>query len=986
VEPDGFSRPDLLLYETWVEKFRETYVGPIELPWGEIEHKFRYDMELPRIFWQKRGTTYWLNISAVPKQERPWGWESSMDRWNDVAVQGWYDDPANWWWDMLISPAPALTFEDLFPGDTYAVGNTFTTSGIPVSVRPFRLWDGTLYYTGRAIVDYAGQAGGTGNEINTNNVNLDFALPFPVTDVSFLFGEYAGQNNNLAINGNMVNFKKYHDIDGMTIGGVHVSVAGGFGNDTGIVKLSGRVNQLAVGGQEHFIDDVTFSKFLDMSFELTTCEGPIKWLQFPDMANGVNIISSIEHPTVADDFVCTNGRPITEVHFWGSFLDREGRHWAQDVPIPPAQSPRVDKFKLSFHRDIPAGVDPDMRWSHPGELLKEVYADEFERHYWDSIPHVDTAGNIWWEHKFYYMVKLRDEDRFLQRKGEIYWLDIGAQMADGGDSFQWGWETSKDHWNDAAVSGDGYRWEPLAHPEQADFEDLPLNNVYTVGQSFSTGLLSIVVEPFRYHDGTQDLNGNASVTATGCAGGSGQEIRLSTVNLAFEFPCETNQLQMDVGYQGGILNLDINGEKKVFDNLNDINVQIIGGVLFLFDDPDGDGKGKLSLKGPIYNLSLGGQELCIDNIEYVCKHLDMAFALITQDDTAYCEGDFDRDGDVDGKDMAVFIEDFNRTDCHDSGDCEGDFNYDGSVKDDDIMVFAPDYGRQDCLCTIPVDCDDNDSCTFDFIDPATMQCTHRQICEACCLADAMCDNLPIDECVSQGGNPMGQGTNCTTTQCSSAVEHDEGITFPVNGLVLYAPSIGAETISLSGPMAMDVYFEGPEEGDAQDDDDNGLDEVRTRVLSLDLHGIDPVLGPVSLKLNHAFDSTGGIEETENLLVGRLDVPPFGPAGSVADSFFDIFVEIETGGQKRHSNTPLRFAGTITYKPLEDKDVFWCVSTEPVELFNEAGISTGETLGCIEPMGACCIAGRCIALARSECVARGGDYKGPGTECAIGLCE
>ena len=184
---------------------------------------------------------------------------------------------------------------------------------------------------------------------------------------------------------------------------------------------------------------------------------------------------------------------------------------------------------------------------------------------------------------------------------------------------------------------------------------------------------------------------------------------------------------------------------------------------------------------------------------------------------------------------------------------------------------------------------------------------------------------------------------------------------------------------------MDVYFEGPEEGDAQDDDSDGLDEVKTRVVSLNLHGTHPFLGPISLKLNPDFNSTGEIEETQNLLAARLDVPPFGPEGSTADSFFDVFVEIEVAGQKRHSEDPLRFAGVITYKPRGENDVFSCITTKPVVLFNEAGYPTGETIGCVEPIGACCINGRCQELTEAECERRSGEYQGAGTECAQDLC-
>ena len=59
-----------------------------------------------------------------------------------------------------------------------------------------------------------------------------------------------------------------------------------------------------------------------------------------------------------------------------------------------------------------------------------------------------------------------------------------------------------------------------------------------------------------------------------------------------------------------------------------------------------------------------------------------------------CEGDFDKDQDVDGSDLAVFAADFGRTDC--TGDCEGDFDSDNDVDGSDLAVFAADFGRTDC--------------------------------------------------------------------------------------------------------------------------------------------------------------------------------------------------------------------------------------------------------------------------------------------------
>jgi hypothetical protein len=61
-----------------------------------------------------------------------------------------------------------------------------------------------------------------------------------------------------------------------------------------------------------------------------------------------------------------------------------------------------------------------------------------------------------------------------------------------------------------------------------------------------------------------------------------------------------------------------------------------------------------------------------------------------------CEGDYDKDGDVDGSDLAVFTADFGRTDCATGPSCEGDFEPDGDVDGSDLAIFAADFGRTDC--------------------------------------------------------------------------------------------------------------------------------------------------------------------------------------------------------------------------------------------------------------------------------------------------
>lgn len=553
VSPEVFSRPDKLLYEVWVDTFTENYVDAIPIIPGEtFEHKFRYDLDLPRMFWQRRDRIYWLNIAAVPKNpEFPWGWESSMDRWNDEAVQGWYKDPDNRYWEPLLE------------------------SGTPEK------------------------------------------------------------------------------------------------------------------------------SDLNMSFELTTCKGPIKWLQFPDMAQGANIPSIPPDQIVADDWRCREGKPITEVHFWGSYVDPdEQKHWEENNPGPPRNllpsTPGVGVFKLSIHEDVPPGADPDMPWSHPdpeGLLLDiEVDFSEVLERYWDSIPHTNPDGEVWWEHKFYYIIRLKEP--FPQEEGKVYWLNIAAKPLES--SWVWGWETSKDHWNDDAVRGDGVGWVNLGS-WGSDFDDLPLGATYHDGDTFVTSGIPVAVKPFPTGSNV------ARVVNFGKAGGSGNELEINNVTLDFDFrvtPARAG-LSLVFGEYGGTLHMEVNGDTRDFDNFVDIKGHNIGGPKVSVVNGLGNDMGRLTLTGPVVQFAIGGQELYIDDLK--ANPVDMSFLLIAKDDTPYCLSDFNREGDVDGSDLAVFAGDFDRADCYFTGDCEGDFDYDGKVDPADLGKFAEAFGRRDCPCSMSLD-------------------------------------------------------------------------------------------------------------------------------------------------------------------------------------------------------------------------------------------------------------------------------------------
>ena len=179
-----------------------------------------------------------------------------------------------------------------------------------------------------------------------------------------------------------------------------------------------------------------------------------KWRQAPDLdATGVDIDASCpsrvgECNVVADDFLCIQTGPITEIHIYGSWL-HDGY---------PLGDPGQVTFTLSLHNDVPAGVD--LSWSHPGEVLwMHTFAvGEFEvRPYardivGDLYSHGFTfiaSDSTCWE----YIFDLRALEPFIQQGSEtepvVYWLDIQAVPED--QSVWFGWKTTIDHWNDAGV-------------------------------------------------------------------------------------------------------------------------------------------------------------------------------------------------------------------------------------------------------------------------------------------------------------------------------------------------------------------------------------------------------------------------------------------------------------------------------------------------------------------------------------------------------
>lgn len=149
-----------------------------------------------------------------------------------------------------------VDFEGVPLGVDYVAFNSFTDSGVTMTVDLFQWSNGTWVTGNQTRADSDQMAGGSGKDMNLNNVNLRFDFgPWGAEDLTVAVGEYGG-NINLRVNGDHQNFQNFPDVHGTTIGGVTVSVAGGAQNQLGTLSLSGQVDSFSIGGQELWIDDV----------------------------------------------------------------------------------------------------------------------------------------------------------------------------------------------------------------------------------------------------------------------------------------------------------------------------------------------------------------------------------------------------------------------------------------------------------------------------------------------------------------------------------------------------------------------------------------------------------------------------------------------------------------------------------------------------------------------------------------------------------
>ncbi len=155
-----------------------------------------------------------------------------------------------------------------------------------------------------------------------------------------------------------------------------------------------------------------------------TCESPeYKWQQPPKAAQPQDVYYGWNQfsewcfgPVVADDWFCASPEPVTEIHWWGSFLG-----WKE--AFPPYSVPH---FHIQFWTDVPADPSQPEGFSHPGEVIHEVlcYSHTLEFAGWDFDPQAQE-----YESCFKFTQVLEPWQYFYQYPqppGQVYWISIAA--------------------------------------------------------------------------------------------------------------------------------------------------------------------------------------------------------------------------------------------------------------------------------------------------------------------------------------------------------------------------------------------------------------------------------------------------------------------------------------------------------------------------------------------------------------------------------
>ncbi|HUV05143.1 MAG TPA: PEP-CTERM sorting domain-containing protein [Armatimonadota bacterium] len=214
------------------------------------------------------------------------------------------------------------------------------------------------------------------------------------------------------------------------------------------VFLSLTIQCMAVAQQIPPPDWVKYSQLPNETWPSYDLSSEIK--PGPALAAPINQPGPIYESVMADDWVCPDGLPISDIHWWGSFwLPFPGEPYGDYSNARPNAAPGgIEGFNLKIYSDMPAN-DPKnpFGFSFPDAVLWDCSIQGQANETWAFD--LKDNGGLLKESVYKYDTFLPEEKWFAQEKGKIYWLSVQAILPD--PTKQWGWHETTGIQNDIGV-------------------------------------------------------------------------------------------------------------------------------------------------------------------------------------------------------------------------------------------------------------------------------------------------------------------------------------------------------------------------------------------------------------------------------------------------------------------------------------------------------------------------------------------------------
>jgi hypothetical protein len=528
--PSGYSMPNEVLWyrnltpsEVSIEKeninegWYDPYYSEYYFPGDTVCWKYVFHIPEANAFCQQgepnSPIVYWLDVKAYPSDTMAqFGWKSSINHWNDDAVYTYGSEPdIGWWYELRYPSGHPLYYQSIdlafaidgnkpCEPDNKDFGDApdgVAAPGYPtllINNGAQHIIDGVTFMG--ALVDAEGDgqptANADGDDLNPPALDDEDGVVIPVPLIA---GQAAIITVTASVPGALDAWIDFGADSSWAQAGDQIAAAlplGAGGNSFGIVvpatatlgQTYARFRFSTAGGLQPF-GLAPDGEVEDYTVIIEPLPDPnLKYLQPPDLTEtGVDVrfdrsdgITRI----LADDFPCTTMGRITGVKLWGSWLnDLKGT---------------VQMIHLSIHSDVPIGPN-NPSYSKPGQLLwqRDVIPSDFNetleytlpqgQHEWWWDPYIPVPIPFGDTQVWRYNIHIPWTFAFVQQgepnNPKVYWLDAWAIVKDqsGGNTAQFGWKSSRIHWNDDAVYDYGSNnWlemrYPPGHPYSPESMDL----------------------------------------------------------------------------------------------------------------------------------------------------------------------------------------------------------------------------------------------------------------------------------------------------------------------------------------------------------------------------------------------------------------------------------------------------------------------------------------------------------------------------------